>query len=94
MKKSRLKFFILPATLCLIDLMGYILYNGGRKEKQGMAKFIKEPELTVKEGKKNTYGHAVEIHGPSEIIYGGNDKPILSCGARVVIKTEAEITIK
>ncbi len=49
MKKSRLKFFVLPATLCLIDLMGYILYNGGRKEKQGMAKFIKEPELTVKE---------------------------------------------
>ena len=53
-----------------------------------------EPVLTVKEGKKNTYGHAVEIHGPSEIIYGGNDKPILSCGARVVIKTEADITIK
>ena len=53
-----------------------------------------EPVLTVKEGKKNTYGHAVQIHGASEIIYGGNDKPILACGARVVIKTEADITRK
>lgn len=53
-----------------------------------------EPVLTVKEGKTNTYGHSVEIHGPSKVIYGGNNKPILSCGARVVIKTEAEITIK
>ncbi len=53
-----------------------------------------EPVLTVKEGKTNTYGHSVEIHGPSTVMYGGNDKPILPCGARVVIKTEAEITIK
>jgi hypothetical protein len=27
-------------------------------------------------------------------MYGGNDKPILSCGARVVIETEAEVTFK
>ena len=52
-----------------------------------------EPVLTVKEGKKNTYGHSVVIHGPSTVLYGGNDKPLLSCGARVVIKTEAEVTI-
>jgi hypothetical protein len=52
-----------------------------------------EPVLTVKEGKTNTYGHSVEIHGPSEIIYGGNDKPILPCGARVVIETHAPIEI-
>ena len=52
-----------------------------------------EPVLTVKEGKKNTYGYSVEIHGPSTVIYGGNDKPVLPCGARVVIKTEAEVTI-
>lgn len=54
---------------------------------------VNEPVLTVKEGKKNTYGRAVQIHGPSTVIYGGNDKPVLSCGARVVIKTEAELTI-
>ena len=52
-----------------------------------------EPVLTVKEGRKNTYGHFVKINGPSEVIYGGNDKPILPCGARVVIKTEAEVEI-
>lgn len=52
-----------------------------------------EPVLTVKEGRKNTYGHFVKINGPSEVIYGGNDKPILSCGARVVIRTEAEVEI-
>ena len=54
---------------------------------------VNEPVLTVKEGNKNTYGHAVCIHGPSTVIYGGNDKPVLSCGARVVIKTEADVTI-
>jgi len=26
-------------------------------------------------------------------MYGGNDKPILPCGARVVIMTEAEVEI-
>ena len=53
-----------------------------------------EPVLTVKEGKKNTYGHSVEILGNSKVIYGGNDKPLLSCGARVVIETEAEVVIR
>ena len=53
-----------------------------------------EPVLTVKQGRKNTYGHSVEILGPSKVIYGGNDKPLLPCGARVVIETEAETIIK
>jgi|TARA_B100000035_G_scaffold135754_1_gene115728 hypothetical protein len=53
-----------------------------------------EPVITVKEGRKNTYGHEVEILGPSKVIYGGNDKPILPCGARVVIETESEVIIK
>ena len=44
-------------------------------------------------GSKNTYCHEVQINGPSKMIYGGNDKPILSCGARVVIETEASIDI-
>ena len=39
----------------------------------------------------------VEIHnkvlGDSVIRYGGNDKPILSCGARVVIETDADVEI-
>ena len=54
------------------------------------------PVITVKQGRKNTYCNEVEILGPSRIIYGGegsNAKPLLSCGARVVIETEAEVRI-
>lgn len=51
-----------------------------------------EPVITVKEGRKNTYCHSVTIHGESTVIYGGNDKPVLPCGARVVIKTDADVT--
>ena len=55
-----------------------------------------EPVITIKEGKKNTYCNEVEILGPSKIIYGGEGcdaKPILSCGARVIIETESEVVI-
>tara|TARA_R110000851_G_scaffold4158_2_gene17045 strand:- start:162 stop:389 length:228 start_codon:yes stop_codon:yes gene_type:complete len=52
-----------------------------------------EPVITIKAGKTNTYCHQVEVLGSSIIRYGGNDKPILSCGARVVIETESEINI-
>ncbi len=52
-----------------------------------------DPVITVKQGSKNTYCHEVEIKGPSRMRYGGNDKPILSCGARVVIETESEIEV-
>ena len=52
-----------------------------------------EPVITIKQGSKNTYCHEVEILGPSKILYGGNEKPILPCGARVVIKTDSEINI-
>ena len=52
-----------------------------------------EPVITVKQGSKNTYCHEVQINGPSKMIYGGNDKPILPCGARVVIETEASVDI-
>ena len=52
-----------------------------------------DPVITIKQGSKNTYCHAVEIKGPSKVIYGGNDKPLLACGARVVIETEADVEI-
>jgi len=52
-----------------------------------------EPVITIKEGKKNTYAHEVLILGTSKIRYGGNKKPILSCGARVVIETESDLII-
>ena len=52
-----------------------------------------EPVITVKQGRKNTYCHSVEVLAPSVVRYGGNEKPILSCGARVVIETESEVRI-
>ena len=52
-----------------------------------------EPVITKKEGRKNTYCHTVEILGPSKVSYGGNEKPLLSCGARVVIETESDLII-
>lgn len=52
---------------------------------------VKEPVLTVKTYKSNTYAHEVEIAGPSRVVYSP-DKP-LSCGARVWIETNANVTI-
>ena len=52
-----------------------------------------EPVITIKQGKTNTYCHVVKINGDSVVRYGGNEKPILSCGARVVIETEADIEV-
>jgi|TARA_R110002012_G_scaffold97016_1_gene233391 hypothetical protein len=52
-----------------------------------------DPVITIKEGKTNTYCNEVLILGPSKVSYGGNDKPLLPCGARVVIETESDIII-
>lgn len=54
------------------------------------------PVITIKRGRKNTYCNEIEILGPSRIVYAGEGcdvKPLLSCGARVVIETESEIKI-
>ena len=51
----------------------------------------KEPVITVKTSKTNTYGHEVEILGESKVVYSP-DKP-LSCGDRVWIETDAEVKI-
>ena len=50
----------------------------------------REPVLTVKTYKSNVYANTVVISGPSKIIYSP-DKP-LSCGARVWIETESEVS--
>ena len=52
----------------------------------------REPVLTVKTYKSNTYASEVEIKGDSKIVYS-HDKP-LSCGARVWIETQGEVIIK
>lgn len=51
--------------------------------------------ITVKRGKENIYYNEVEILGPSRMVYCGvgKVKPLLSCGARVVIETESEVNI-
>ena len=51
----------------------------------------KEPVITVKTSKTNTYAHEVEILGESKVVYSP-DKP-LSCGARVWIETDAEVKV-
>ena len=51
-----------------------------------------EPVLTVKTYKGNTYGHEVEIDGPSKVVYSP-DKP-LKCGAKVWIETTSNVTVK
>jgi len=49
----------------------------------------REPVITVKRGKTNTYCHAVEITGPCRVVYSP-DKP-LSCGAKVWIETTSDV---
>ena len=49
----------------------------------------REPVITVKTYKSNTYGHQVHILGECKVVYSP-DKP-LSCGAKVWIETEAEV---
>ncbi len=49
------------------------------------------PVLTIKTSKGNVKCNRVEIHGPSTVVYSP-DKP-LSCGAKVWIETNAEITV-
>lgn len=49
----------------------------------------RNPCITVKTSKSNTYYHEVEVLGPSKVVYSP-DKP-LSCGAKVWIETDSEI---
>jgi hypothetical protein len=49
----------------------------------------RDPVLTVKTYKSNTYAHEVRIKGESRIVYSP-DTP-LSCGARVWIETNSPV---
>jgi hypothetical protein len=51
----------------------------------------RDPVLTVKTYKGNTYANEVKIHGASTVIYSP-DKP-LSCGAKVWIETQSKVEI-
>ena len=75
-----------------IDMKKYIHVNQ-HKIRSNKKNNTLEPVITIKEGRKNTYCSEVEILGPSRLVYGGNEKTLLSCGARVIIETESEINI-
>ena len=63
------------------------------KIRANLKKGTNEPVITVKTGKTNEYCRSVTINGPSEVLQSTDDKPILSCGARVVMVTESGYTI-
>jgi hypothetical protein len=52
----------------------------------------REPVITVKTYKSNTYGHSVRVNGPCVIRYEP-DAP-LSCGAKVWIETESPVEVE
>ncbi len=52
----------------------------------------KDPVLTVKTYKSNTYCNEVEIKGSSKLVYSP-DKP-LSCGAVAWVETTSEVICK
>lgn len=53
-----------------------------------------KPAVRYQRGKygKPTYAHEVEILGPSRVLYSAL-APILPCGARLVIETDAEVKV-
>lgn len=53
-----------------------------------------DPPVRMQRGKygKSTYAHEVEITGPSRVIYSPH-KPLLPCGARLVIATESDVRV-
>jgi hypothetical protein len=58
---------------------------------QNSKRDTKEPVCRVQEGHSVRYCMEVHIHGPSKMVYSP-DKP-LSCGAKLWIETEADITL-
>ena len=53
------------------------------------------PVITIKVGSKNYYCNEIEIDGPSTIKYcgSGDQKALISCGARVVMETTSEVKV-
>jgi len=53
------------------------------------------PVITIKIGRDNYYCNEIEINGPSKLSYcgSGDKKPLISCGARVILETTAEVKI-
>jgi hypothetical protein len=71
--------------------MKTIIHVNQHKIKSNTKSKVRDPVLTVKTYKSNTYAHEVVIKGESKVVYSP-DKP-LSCGAKVWIETEAPVEI-
>ena len=67
------------------------LHVNQHKIKRNNKTGVRDPVLTVKTYKSNTYGHAARVHGFSTITYS-HDRP-LKCGARVWVKTTAMVEV-
>jgi hypothetical protein len=48
------------------------------------------PVYTIKSGSRIRYARCVEIHGPSRLVYNGQQ---LACGARAWIETDSDLTL-
>jgi|TARA_B100001094_G_C18101795_1_gene756177 hypothetical protein len=72
--------------------MKTIIHVNQHKIKSNSKTGSKNPVLTVKTYKSNTYTNRVEIDGPCTVVYSP-DKP-LSCGAKVWIETQEKVTCK
>ena len=69
--------------------MKTVVHVNQHKIKSNSKTGSKDPVLTVKTYKSNTYTNSVKINGPCTIVYSP-DKP-LSCGAKVWIETEEKV---
>jgi hypothetical protein len=72
-------------------LMKTIIHVNQHKIKANTKNGTNEPVLTVKNYKENRYCHEATIHGESKVVHSPH-KP-LSCGARVWIETQADVTL-
>lgn len=55
-----------------------------------------DPAVRIARDSKNAtpeYCHELEILGPSRLITGEGGKPVLKCGARLALATEADVRI-
>lgn len=69
--------------------MLYVSING-QTVRSNARRGTNEPPIriaTSKNDRKPRYAHEIEISGPSRLIYSP-DKPVLKCGARLVIEAE------
>ncbi len=71
--------------------MKTIIHVNQHKIKSNQKTGAREPVLTVKTYKDNSYAHEAEILGPCRVVYSP-DKP-LKCGARVWIETKSEVKL-